>query len=99
MNVLDKDIVRSVDAIDLVLGSVAKPIVEKIVSPIAGNGNLISGAIKIVGALAVTKYAGNNRLGKAAAIGMGLDGSEDLIVSVGKRANIAPADNVSGGVF
>lgn len=99
MNVLDKDIVRSVDAIDLVLGSVAKPIVEKIVSPIAGNGNLISGGIKILTAVGVTKYAGNNRLGKAVAIGMGLDGSEDVIVSVGKRANIGPADNVSGGVF
>ena len=99
MNMLDKDIVRSVDAIDLVLGSVAKPIVEKIVAPVAGNGNIVSGAIKIVGALAVTKYAGNNRLGKATAIGMGLDGAEDVIVSIGKRANIGPADNVSGGVF
>ena len=99
MNVLDKDIVRSVDAIDLVLGSMAKPIVEKIVSPIAGNGNLVSGAVKIFGALAVTKYAGNNRMGKAAAIGMGLDGSEDVIVSMGKKANIGPADSTSGGVF
>lgn len=98
-NPLDKNIVNSVDAIDMVLGSVAKPLVEKTASTVVGNGNFVSGAIKLVGAGLAAKYAGNNRFGKAIAIGAGMDGAEDLIVALGSRVGIQQTEQTSGGVF
>lgn len=96
---IDKDIVKSIDAIDMVTGSIAKPFVEKIVSPVAGNGNLVSGAIKLVAAGMSAKYAGNNRFGKAVAIGAGMDGAEDIIIGFGAKTGIGATEQTSGGVF
>ena len=99
VNPLDNKIVSSVDAIDMVLGSIAKPIVEKTASTVVGNGNVVSGGLKLIGAGLAAKYAGNNRLGKALAIGAGMDGSEDLIIALGSRVGINQTEQTSAGVF
>lgn len=99
MSVIDKDIVSSVDPIDMVMGAITKPIVEKVVSPIVGNGNLLSGAAKFGLAFLSAKYAGRGRFGKAMAIGASLDGSEDLVVALGSKVGITAATETSAGVF
>lgn len=47
-----------------------------------GNGTLVSGAVKIVAALAGTYASGDNKWGKAVATGVGVDGIEDVLNSV-----------------
>lgn len=94
-----KDIVKNIDAIDMVLGTLAKPMVERIAAPVVGNGTVMSGGLKILGAFAVAKYGGNNRVGKAVAIGASMDGSEDIVLGLGARVGLEGAAQTSGGVF
>ena len=99
VNIINKDIVKSIDAADLVIGSVMKPVIESVASPIIGNGTLISGGAKLVVAFGATKYAGNNRIGKGLAIGAGMDGAEDIIVALKGKAGLGSTPSTSGGVF
>lgn len=94
-----KDIVKSVDAIDMVGGTLAKPLVEKFGSGIVGNGTMMSGAAKIATAFIIAKYGGNNRIGKSLAIGAGMDGAEDMVIGLTEKAGIEATDTVTGGVF
>ncbi len=96
---IDKNIVSSVDAVDMVLGSIAKPIVEKTASSVVGNGTFMSGAVKLIGAGMAAKYGGSNRVAKAIAIGAGMDGSEDMIVAMGAKVGVNQAEQTGGGVF
>jgi len=98
-DMINRDIIKGVDALDMIGGSIAKPLVEKIASPIVGNGNFISGLSKIGIAIGIAKYAGNNRLGKSFAIGAGMDGSEDVIVAFGNKAGIHQSEQTEAGVF
>lgn len=70
------------DALELVAGMAAKPIVEKVVSPIAGNGTALSGIVKI-GAAVVANKAIKGKVGNTAAVAFGADGAEDLILAIG----------------
>lgn len=94
-----KDIVKSVDAIDMVGGTLAKPLIEKFASPVVGNGTVMSGAAKIGVAFLVAKYAGNSRVGKSIAIGAGMDGAEDLVIGLTGKAGLEATESVSGGIF
>lgn len=94
-----KDIVKSIDAVDMVLGTLAKPMVERITAPVVGNGTIVSGALKIIGAFGIAKYGGNNRISKAAAIGASMDGSEDIVLGLGSKVGLEGAAQTSGGVF
>ena len=96
---IDSKIVNSVDAIDMILGSVAKPLVERTASPVVGNGNFVSGALKLGSAVMAAKYMSNNRVGKAIAIGAGMDGAEDLIVAFGAKAGLNQTEQTGAGVF
>ena len=94
-----KDLVKSVDAIDMVGGTLAKPLIEKFACPVLGNGTVMSGVAKIGAAFLVAKYGGNNRVGKSIAIGAGMDGAEDLVIGLTGKAGLEATDTVSGGVF
>jgi hypothetical protein len=94
-----KDIVKSVDAIDMVGGTLAKPLVEKFGSGIVGNGTIMSGVAKIATAFVIAKYGGNNRVGKSLAIGAGMDGAEDMVVGLTGKAGLEATETVSGGIF
>lgn len=94
-----KDIVKGVDAIDMVGGTLAKPLVEKLGSGIVGNGTIMSGSAKIATAFVIAKYGGNNRVAKSLAIGAGMDGAEDLVIGLTGKAGLQATDSVSGGIF
>jgi hypothetical protein len=94
-----KDIVKGVDAIDMVGGTLAKPLIEKVGSGIVGNGTIMSGAAKIATAFVVAKYGGDNRIGKSVAIGAGMDGAEDMVIALTGKVGLEASDTVSGGIF
>lgn len=96
---IGKDIVKSIDAVDMVLGTLAKPMVERITAPVVGNGTIMSGGLKILAAFGIAKYGGNNRLAKAAAIGASMDGSEDIVLGLGSKVGLSGAETTSAGVF
>lgn len=97
--IIDKDLIKSVDAIDLIAGSIAKPLVEGIASPVVGNGNLVSGLSKMGIAMAAAKWGGKGRVPKAIAIGAGMDGAEDLIIAIKARMGGSAVSSTSAGVF
>ena len=81
MTELNPSIVKSVDALSLVGGMAAKPIVEKLMSPVVGNGTFLSGIAKIGIAVAANKFL-PGKIGNIVAIGAGADGAEDLIMGI-----------------
>jgi len=97
--ILTKDIVKGIDAIDMVAGSIAKPLVEAVASRVVGNGNLISGVAKLGLAVVVAKYGGTGRVQKAIAIGSGMDGAEDIVIYGKTKLGGGATQSVSGGVF
>lgn len=62
--------------------SAAKMVTEKTLAPLVGNGTLMSGGLKIAGALALDSFVGNNKLGQYASAGMIIDGSEDIVMNL-----------------
>ena len=98
-DIISKDLVKSIDAVDLVLGSIAKPLVEGLASGVVGNGNLISGVAKMGIAMAAAKYGGSGRVPKALAIGAGMDGAEDLILAIKAKMGGTTAAATSAGAF
>lgn len=95
---LTKDVTPALNPIELVGGMAAKPVVEKIVAPIVGNGTFVSGAVKLAAAIAVQKYL-KGSLGNAAAVAFGADGAEDLVIAIGGMKGIGPAGPTQEGAF
>lgn len=98
-SVISKDIVKSIDAIDLIGGSITKPLVEGILSPVVGNGNFVSGVVKMGAAVAAAKYGGKGRVPKSIAIGAGMDGAEDLIIAIKGKIGGEAISPTGSGVF
>ena len=71
-----------------------KVVGEIALMPIIGNGTLVSGAIKLGVAYAVTELVDNEHIERFA-YGIGVDGIEDLFVATGTYAGFK---NVFGGV-
>lgn len=61
--------------------AVAKPLIEAAVRPLIGDGTLISGAVKGVGAVLSSEYVGrwNATIGNILGIALGMDCAEDLL--------------------
>lgn len=78
-----------VPLVTLAVAGISKPFMEGMIArtPI-GNGTLISGGAKLIGALAVRKFAGSNTLANGIQIGLAVDGMEDIIQGV-----------MGGGIF
>lgn len=66
----------------LALAGVVKYGAERALMPVVGDGNFISAGTKIAGALTVDAVAGDNLIGSSVALGVGIDGIEDLFYSV-----------------
>ena len=64
--------------VTLALAGVAKPLMEGALAPVIGNGTIMSGAIKLVGAVVLNKMVGGGTLSNAAQIALGVDGMEDI---------------------
>lgn len=68
--------------VTLALGGVMKPVFENLMSPVIGNGTVMSGGIKLVGAIAINRFVGGGMLSNAAQIALGVDGMEDIVHGV-----------------
>ena len=66
----------------LAAAGIAKPFMEAALVPIIGDGNLISGAVKTIGGVAVNQLAGRGIVQDAVSIGLVVDGIEDLMRGV-----------------
>jgi hypothetical protein len=101
MNMSDIDvnpnIVGGVDALTLVAGMAGKPLAEALLSKFVGNGTFVSGAAKIVAAVAVNKFV-PGKIGNIGAIAVGADGAEDLILAFAGR-NVTAQKETSGVDF
>lgn len=81
--------------VDELLGAGAlKPIIEGMLTPYLGNGNIISGAVKLGGALVLPSVGGNSKLVRITQLAIGVDGAEDLMR--GLLGGVMPA--IGGGV-
>lgn len=63
----------------IVIAGLTKNIEERLLSPIIGNGTIVSGAIKIGIGLFLPKVAGSGKYARAIALGFGIDGIDDII--------------------
>jgi len=73
------------------IASAAKNIEERILSPIIGDGTIISGAIKLGIGLFLPKLAGSGKIQNAVALGFGIDGVDDIFTGfLGGRAPSGP---------
>lgn len=71
-----------VSIMTLAAAGVLKPFTEAALMPVIGDGNLISGAIKTIGGVAVNQYAGRGVVQDAFSIALVVDGIEDLMHGV-----------------
>ena len=80
--------------IDELLGAgILKPVLEGMLTPYVGNGNIMSGGLKLGTAIALPSVAGNGKIVRIAQLALGVDGAEDLIR--GALGGIIPA--IGGG--
>ena len=66
----------------LAAAGIAKPFMESALTPIIGDGNTISGAVKLIGGVGVNQFAGRGIVQDAVSIGLVVDGIEDLLRGV-----------------
>lgn len=98
-NPLDQKIANNVDIKDFVLGSLAKPFIEKAMAPVVGNGTLVSGIAKGAIALGAAKYGKGSTISKVIAIGAGLDAAEDGIVYATTKMGMKTTQAQSSGAI
>jgi hypothetical protein len=68
-----------VDFEELALASLSKHFGERLLSGFVGNGTLMSGVVKV----AISAFMpANNKVMRSVALGIGIDGLEDLLVSL-----------------
>lgn len=67
-----------VDIMTLAAAGLIKPVAEGMLAPFVGNGTIVSGGVKILGAGLVRNVVGGGTLGNAVQIALALDGAEDI---------------------
>lgn len=80
---------------ELAVAGVAKFAGERALKPVVGDGNMISGATKVALGVGIDSVAGNSTLAKGTALGVGIDGIEDLLFTVSNQTGVA--SSVMGG--
>lgn len=66
----------------LAAAGIAKPFMESALTPVIGDGNVISGAVKTIGGVVVNQYAGRGVVQDAVSIALVVDGIEDIMHGV-----------------
>ena len=96
-NIIGKAKAGGVSIMTLAAAGVLKPFTEAALTPVIGDGNLISGAIKTIVGVTVNQYAGRGVVQDSLSIALVVDGIEDLMHGVfGMGA--APADAFGGAL-
>lgn len=72
----------NVDYVDLVGAGLVKYFGERALTPVIGNGTLMSGAVKLAGGMAARKFLPKGTVGQSVSLGLSIDGVEDLLASV-----------------
>lgn len=86
MEVIPKK-VGNENIMDIAIAGVTKYFEEKaLANTFVGNGTILSGVVKLLSAGAIQGVM-KNKFGKAIALGFGIDGVEDILVSVMPKAN------------
>lgn len=96
---LISDKIAGVDLVTLGLGGFSKYAGERLLSPMIGNGTFKSGAIKLIGAMAMQKFLGQNKYAKAVSLGLGFDGVEDIITQVVGASGFSIGNQQDRGVI
>lgn len=91
MKILGKEgIVAGMGLDELFVSGIAKQVEERTLTPIIGNSNYLSGGLKLLIASFIPK---TNKYLKAVAMGFGIDGVEDIVVSLLGGGNGSSAVN------
>lgn len=89
---LDKQVASRVDFKDLMVAGVTKSVLERVATPVIGNGTLKSGLIKLGAA-----YMFGNQVPEFLRLAVAIDGSEDVAYSLmGLLGNLGGAAQDSG---
>jgi hypothetical protein len=91
--ILGKKIGGGVPIDELLGAGVLKPVLEGMLAPYLGNGNIMSGGVKLGAAIALPTVAGNGKIVRIAQLALGVDGAEDLMRGV--LGGVIPA--IGGG--
>ena len=86
-----------VSIMTLAAAGIIKPFTETALTPVIGDGNLISGAVKTIGGMAINQYAGRGVVQDSLSIALVVDGIEDLMHGVFGMGS-APADAFGGAL-
>ena len=89
---------------ELAVAGVAKYAGERALMPIVGDANLYSGLTKLAIGVGTDSVVGNNTIGRGVALGVGIDGVEDLLTVIGNQTNatenlMGAASSATGGVM
>jgi hypothetical protein len=87
-----KAISGSVSYVDLVGAGLVKYFGEKALTPVIGNGTLMSGAAKLAGGFAARKFLGKGMVGDSLSLGLAIDGVEDVLTHFIGGAGIGGSD-------
>lgn len=82
MALLKENISGSVDMLDLVFAGTTKYFSERALKGVIGNGTVMSGAIKLGGAVASRSLIPNGRIKDAISLALAIDGMEDILFNV-----------------
>jgi len=86
-----------VSIMTLAAAGIIKPFTEAALTPVIGDANLVSGAVKTIGGMAINQYAGRGVVQDSLSIALVVAGIEDLMHGVfGMGA--APADAFVGAL-
>lgn len=81
MDVKGKAVAGAVSYFDLVGAGLVKYFGERALTPVLGNGTLMSGAAKLAGGIAARKFLGKGMLGDSLSLGLSIDGVEDILTN------------------
>ena len=73
---------------ELAVAGVAKFGGERALKPVVGDGNMISGATKLALGIGIDSVAGNSTLARGTALGVGIDGIEDLLFTLSNQTGV-----------
>lgn len=99
--VITETVAKDVGYMDLVGAGLVKYFGERALTPVIGNGTLMSGAVKLGGGLAARKFMGKGTIKDSLALGLSIDGIEDIMASflgtgVGKTNGILATFGLGG---
>lgn len=81
---------------ELAVAGVSKFATERALQPVVGNANVYSGLTKLAIGVGTDSVAGNNKLGRGFALGVGIDGIEDLMTVAFNQTDSNPVSNIMG---